>query len=274
MDIELVSVVINLVTALAAVAGVITAAFLGMKAVAVAAETVQRASLDYAAGRADLITQARVGVFESMAELKASLHVFWKEDPEVLFARDPESARAKQLIAKREDAEATAHQAMYRLQGAAERLREVLPTAQILESKSRGKGNRKTRDVRAPVGIDMPSITQLVNLYERGAMALYLSLVPSESFPDPKTEPERFSKQFINQLELDSSEAFESVWPARVREWLENELSVISNQSTPEIIAINFVEAFLDKELAKAVHTVTEPVLAESRAEVLVGAKK
>lgn len=275
MDTELVSVVINLVTALAAVVGVVIALRLGNKAVAIAANTVERAALDYAAGRADLITQARVGAFESMAELKTALQVFWKEDPEVLLAKDPESTRAKELIAKRGDAEVDAHHAMYRLQGAAERLREVLPTAQIVDlvkTKNRGGKNGEIRGVRAPRDIDMQSIIQLVNLYEKGAKPLYFSLVPSNRYADPATELELFSKQFCDDLQIDASEAYGSIWPVRVREWLERELAVISNQSTPEIIAINFVEGFLDKELAKAVRAVTEPVLAESRAGVFVGA--
>jgi hypothetical protein len=275
LGIEVISLLINLVTALAAVAGVFIATFLGKKAVAVAAETVERASLDYAAGRADLITQARVSAFEAMAELKASMHVFWKEDPRKLLDADPNSARAHDLIQQRNAAEIDTHRAMYRLQSAGERLREVLPTAEIVElvrSRNTDVSNREIRGVRAPLGIDMPAILQLVHLYERGAMALYLSLVPDGRYTDPKTDPDVFSKEFIGDLELEGSGAG-SIWLTRVQEWLAEQLSVISDQTAPAIIAINFVESYLDVQLAKAVHDVTDSVLAESRAGVVVRAK-
>ncbi|MGP4032865.1 hypothetical protein [Pseudarthrobacter sp. 1C304] len=275
MDIEVISLLINLVTALAAVAGVFIATLLGRKAVAVAAETVERASLDYAAGRADLITQARVSAFEAMAELKASMHVYWKENPQKLLEVDPNSARAQDLIQQRNAAEVETHRAMYKLQGAGERLREVLPTAEIVElvrSRDSDVNIREIRGVRAPVGVDMPAILQLVHLYERGAMALYFSLVSDGRYTDPKADPELFSKEFIGDLELEGGDAG-SVWLSRVQEWLSNQLSVISNQTTPAIIAINFVESYLDGELAKAVHNVTDSVLTESRAGVVVRAK-
>lgn len=271
LDIEFASMVINLITALAAIAGVGLATYLGKKAVTIAAETVERASLDYAAGRADLVTEARVATFEAMAELKASLHVFWKEDPQELLSADENSARAVELTQQRNAAEADAHRAMYRLQGAGERLREVLPSAEILQlKKPRKKGAGIVREVLAPVGVDMPEIIQLVHLYERGAMALYLSLVVDHRYADPKLHPDMFTKEFMGDLKLDVAE---SIWLPRVQKWLADQLSVITDQTTPEIIAINFVESYLDVCLATAVHDVTDPVLAASRAGVVVRTK-
>ncbi|SDL76280.1 hypothetical protein SAMN04487913_11444 [Arthrobacter sp. ok362] len=152
----------------------------------------------------------------------------------------------------------------------------LLPTAQILEFEKTKKwtgNNRQLRGVRAPVDIDMPSIIQLVDLYERGAMALYFSLIPeNKTHANPKVDAELFSKHFMIDLELDHVEEGTSVWPNRVREWLGEQLSVISNQTTHAIIAINFVD-FLDKELVKAVHAVTNSVLTESRSGVFVSAR-
>lgn len=273
MDTELVSLVINLVTALSAVAGVVLATVLGSRAIAIASETVERASLDYAAGRADLITQSRVALFEAMAELKAAMHVFWKEDPRKLLDADPGSSRAKELIQQRNAAEVETHRAMYRLQGAAERLREVLPSAEIIErerSWKPGAGHGTVQGVRAPIGVDMPAALELVRLYERGAMALYLSLVVDNRYTDPKRDPDVFMKDFLTELHLYDADEGQASWLPRVQAWLAKQLSVISDQCTPEIIAINFVESFLDRELAEAVHAVTDSVLSESRAGVVV----
>lgn len=208
-----------------------------------------------------------------MAELKAALHVFWKEDPQKLLAADPTSSRAKELIQQRNAAEVETHRAMYKLQGAAERLREVLPSAEIVERERNwkpGAGHGRVQGVRAPINVDMSGILELVRLYERGAMALYLSLVPANRYADPKQDPHIFVKDFLSELELHDGSEGQAVWRPRVETWLAGQLSVISNQSTPEIIAINFVESFLDKELAAAVHSVTDSVLLESRAGVVV----
>lgn len=267
-DIETVSVLINLVTALAAVAGVIAAVKLGRRAVTIARETVGRASLDYAAGRADLITQARVDIVERMAEVEASLHVYWKEDPSKLLAEDPHSARAKELIVQRNAAEIEAHRAMYRLQGAAIRLKEVLPSAQILETR-RGRA-RKITSVKAPVNVDMPRVLGLVDLYARSAWPMYFSLVSSARYVDPAVAPEPFKKQFLDDLRIEDSEESQFLWRDQVRKWLDQEMAVVSDQTTPAIITINFVERFLDDELADRVHEVTNAVHAESRAAIAV----
>jgi hypothetical protein len=97
-----------------------------------------------------------------------------------------------------------------------------------------------------------------------------LSLIIENRYADPKQDPHVFVKDFLSELEFDGSREGQAVWLPKVETWLASQLSVVSSQSTPEIIAINFVESFLDKKLADAVHAVTDSVLLESRAEVVV----
>lgn len=248
MDIELLGIWIDSIVALTAIAGVIVAAQLGRKAVAVARETVDRSEKDYAGVRLDMVHEWHGTVTQIMAEIKADLHIFWKEDPEVLLANNPSSSRAAELIKHRQDAEIAVHRDMYRLSGAAERLSKAVGAARI-----------NTSSGTVPEQGISESVRTAIRVYERSAMTLYLALVVSDTkFPGPRTDASAFVDEFVYQLLHDSEER--SVRDS-VRSWLEAHLeSQAISQLTPEIIAINFVEGYAQRELDAAIESLTDPL--------------
>ena len=248
MNTEILSIWIDSLVALTAIAGVIVAALLGRKAVAVARETVDRSEKDYAGSRLDVVHEWHGVVTQIMAEIKADLHVFWKEDPDVLLAADPASARATELLKMRQDAEVAVHRDIYRLAGAAERLSKAVGAARIV-----------TGAETVPEKKISESVIEALRVYERSAMTLYLALVSDNKFPSPISDRKAFVDEFIFQL-LHSTE--KSDLQSSAKKWLESHLkSQPTSQLTSEIVAINFVEQYAQQELDEAVEGLTEPLL-------------
>lgn len=250
------------ITAAAAVAGVIVAVLLGLRAIRLASRTVDRSALDYAATRADLATHWRVSMNERMADVKANLHVYWKEDPSLLLAADPNSERARELLEDRKVAEAEVHRSIYLLDSAAVRLKETLPSVQVRS----GIGDDAT-DIGAE---GQERAAAIADFYTCSAMALYFTLVPEKPvFTDPKVDPDAFRREFIQQLQQGGDSSVHRSIIDEIDSWLMLQLrGEAGDQRTPEIIAINFIERFLDQNLADAVGNVVDGVLIACRARV------
>lgn len=248
------------ITALSAVVGVIVAVYLGLRAIRLASRTVDRSALDYAATRADLATHWRITMSERMADFKAALHVFWKEDPQLLLRVDPGSERAMELLADRKLAEVEAHKCIYLLDSGAARLKEALPSVQV-EMTAEGK----TVQVG---GAGQERAAALAEIYARSAMPLYFALVPEESsFTDPKVDPESFSGEFVDYLRRSDDGASIEAVIAEADSWLKLQLKGDpDSQRTAEIISINFIEHFMEKQLTEAVREIVDDVLQSCRA--------
>lgn len=248
MDPVIMGIWIDSIVAVTAVAGVIVAARLGRKAVVVAKETVERTEKDYAGSRLDLVHEWQAAVTQIMAELKADLHIFWKEDQEVLLGSDPASATAGEVTKRRQEAEVAAHRDIYRLEGAAGRLAKAVGAARIVT----GAGPVPAENISERV-------FEALFVYERSAMTLYLALVPEQKFPDPSAERKSFVDEFMFQLfqNTDMSDARRSA-----ETWLTSRLeSRGASKLTPKMVAIDFVELYAQRELDAAVERLTEPLL-------------
>lgn len=254
MNIEVGGIIVDSITAIAAVVGVIVAAYLGGKAVGVARETVDRSAKDYAAQRVDIVTERHGAVVERMAELKADMHVFWKEDPEVLLASDPASARAKELIAQRNAAEVAVHRTMYLLNGACVRLSKAVPAVRMdISSKT------------VPPAADVSRALASIELFERSAMPLYFALIatPKVFVPDPSTDTDTFKKVFLAELQM--TPAAGSILD-EAAEWLDLQFeSQPKDQLTPAIIAINFIEYFALSVLDGSIDQLVGPIFETCR---------
>lgn len=238
--------IVDSITALAAVVGVLVAAYLGRKAVNVAGETVDRAARDYAAGRVDIIADLQGDVVQRMAELKADMHVFWKEDPKKLLAKDPASARAKQLMDQRNEAEIAVHRTMYLLNGACARLSKAVPAVRM-----------DVDSITVPPASDVSRALASIEIFERSSMPFYFALVSSgEAFPAPASDAIEFKRTFLDMLQITS------LLESEAERWLDDHFeSQPNDQLTPAIISINFIESFALSVLETSMEQLVSPIL-------------
>ncbi len=189
-----------------------------------------------------------------MAEFKAALHVFWKEDPQELLRADPQSERAKQLIAARGEAEIEGHKSIYLLQSASRGLRETLPSVRVVIR--RGSADQEVGPEHLARALAM------AELYEQSVMPMYFSLVADKGFSDPKIDPVSFKEEFLHHLGRADAGTNYPLVLGEASDWLDRQLEgPADSQRTPEIIAINFIESFIEVELARVVRQLSDPVL-------------
>lgn len=253
MNMDMGGMIIDSVTALAAVVGVLVAAHLGRKAVNVARETVDRSARDYAAGRVDILTDLQGIVVQRMAELKADMHVFWKENPDELLTADPESARARELLQLRSAAEVAVHRTMYLLNGACVRLAKAVPAVRMdIDSET------------VPPAADVSRALASIHLFERSAMPLYFALIASQKvFPSPASNPARFKQIFLGELRFGPESG---LIRDEAERWLEEQFETQSgDQLTPAIVAINFIEGFALQTLDSSLECLVDPILETCR---------
>lgn len=242
-------------TAIAAVAGVVVAAILGYKAIKIAKETaeitkgtVSRAEKDYAATRADLVMQIRSDAVDRMAETKAAMHVFWKEDPETVKDSNPE--RAAWLGEKRFESEIETHKAIYALESATTRLVDTIPSL--------------TSGEATPVPVD--SAISFAILHHKSVMPLYFILVTDTPVPDVSEEPSKFKMWFLDNLFLESTSRPHALAKSAASKWLDSKLSEISHldpEYRPDAanVATSFIEGFAGPQMMTEVSRAVDSVL-------------
>lgn len=253
MGIEVVAIMIDTITALAAVVGVIVATKLGLKAVRVAKETVDRSERDYAASRVDAVGAAYAKVIHAMANVKADLHLFWKGDLEELVQSSPDSPRRQVLEDRNHEAEVEVHRDVYMLESACVGLQKAVDAVSL---------NYNSEQIPAPMAVDR--VAAAIQLYNGSVYPHYLTLLSDDkkNVPAPLKKQAAFIDWFTLQLGLDKADPSSKDLEVRAAEWIKTYLlKGRESQSAAEIIAVNFINSFALKELDAALNAVTEPVM-------------
>lgn len=253
MSIEVGAMIVDSITAISAVVGVVIAARLGHKAVQVARETVDRSERDYAASRADMVGDAYAKVVHAMADVKADLHIFWKEDFQELKAGSPDSPRVHEIEDRNNSAEVEVHRAIYRLDSACVGLSNAISALSL-----------NLNSVQIPASGDVDKACAAIHLYYGSAFPHYLTLLSDDKkkVPGPLKAQAKFIDWFLCQLRLDAADTESKNLEVKAASWLENYLlTEEGSQIAAEIIAVNFISSFALPELDAALDALVKPIL-------------
>lgn len=253
MSIEVGSIIVDTITAMSAVVGVIIAARLGQKAVRVARETVDRAERDYASSRVDAAGDAYANVIQAMANVKADLHIFWKGDLDELKASSADPQRIAVLEDRNDGVEVEVHRDVYLLEGACVRLSRAVGAISL---------NHNSVQIPNPAAVDRANAA--IGLYYGSAFPHYLSVLSDDKkkIPLPLRQEVSFINWFLAQLSLDTSNPLGKELEVKAAEWITEYLQTEDpSQSTAETIAINFISGFARRELSAALDAITDPVM-------------
>lgn len=223
------------VSALAAVLGVLIASYLGLRATKLARKAVSQSEVDYAATRVDKLLDTGARISALVGEYKAALHVFWKEDPN---ARQNSGAfvvedivRREWLIQERGVGETRAHQLTYLLMGACADFRAQVRALRLHDS---------------PRGA---SSFEVLALIRSSCMLQYYTLVLDDPFISPDLQLDEIEAQYVDTICADADSLSDDI-RGEVRDWFKQELgkpvTADEEKETPEIVAINFQEDFVD----------------------------
>lgn len=261
------SLIADVVSAVATVAAVVVAVYLGLKAVRIAQQTVGRSNLDYASGRADLAWDLASELTRLLGQAKAEMHIFFKDGPVEIMQRDarsPEEQQARQQEAHEVErlqlaAEVEAHRTYYQISAVADRLLGVLRTVQL---KVEGGGV-----VPSLTKADWQRIEAAVRLYERTFFGMYFSLISpfmQSSFRDG--DPDVYIAGMIQEL-IGGEDPADSPLHNELWDWLEDALKTGAYGDSASL-SLGIEEGIAKELMWSEIDRVTDPVYAYCRPSI------